>query len=210
LNEIRTAGACDVHRAVRAKGLDAKPVGRFPIFDERMRRLCRFTLAVTLLQGVLNCAPSKPPGVAANAGGGPIRFAVSPHGPRGTDTMTLRLSLYNASDRELYVSYRPRFDWIGAYAVGRHNPNELVGWTAASARASLLSLDGPICAEPSATFVLRKGETLARIVKLEIPDEHRPFPKLDVLVNLDVPVFDATLSCRENPWVSGAAATVVE
>jgi hypothetical protein len=175
-----------------------------------MRRLSRFTLVVALLHGLVNCAPSKPRAVGPNAGEGPLRFAVTPHGPRGTDTMTLRLSLYNASQRELYVSYRPQFDWIGTYAVGHYNGLEIGESTALSTRASLLSLDGPICPEPSATFVIRKGETLARIVKLEIPEGQMPFRNLDVLITLDVPVFDATLSCREKPWVSGTAETVIE
>jgi hypothetical protein len=177
-----------------------------------MQNIFRIALLMGMLQSVCSCAPAKPP---SNAGAavqrGPIQFTLVQLGPRAATTMTFKVSLYNASDRELYVSViRPEFDWIRTYAVShmiRLGEGEVTG---VSVRPSLLSIERPVCPEPNATFAIAKGETLSRVIKLEIPEAHRSSRKLTVLVDLEVPVFDATLSCREKPWVSGTAETVIE
>jgi hypothetical protein len=175
-----------------------------------MRKIFPLPLVAVLVQSVASCTPSKPPATGSNAIDRPIRFAMAPLGPRGVDTMTFKLSLFNASQREVYISFRTEFDWLGSYVVTHTTRFGEADSTWVPARPSLQSIEGTVCPELDSTFAIAKGEALSRVIKLEIPEGHRSFRKLKVLVNLDVPVFDATLSCREKPWVSGTAETVIE
>jgi hypothetical protein len=69
-----------------------------------------------------------------------------------------------------------------------------------------LELDGESVPTTFAMQWHRRNDEIRRVIELEVPNDVRSTPIVEVVVSMDVPVFDSSLECKVCPWISGAAA----
>ena len=167
-------------------------------------------LAVWLSCHLSSCTAQKPPARGAPTTQAIIEFSIQQVGQRHLDGFTVTVSLQNRSEGNLYVSFGPHFDWIaGGAMTSTSGPGQATS-IGMPFRPSLLVVQGEVCPNFGSAFLIRRGEILSRVVMLEIPAELRSARSLEVSLSFDVPVFDSSFACKERPWVSGTASTMVQ